>query len=81
MSTSNRTSNNLSFLAWNINGISSKSLGDKSQHSEFLDVINSFDFVILCETWTLSNVVEVRGFRSVTQDATHREKAVGIPAE
>ena len=74
-------SNNLSFLAWNINGLSSKSLGDKSQHNEFLAVINSFDFDILCETWTRSNVVEVRGFRSATQDATHREKAVGIPAE
>ena len=81
MSTSNKTSNNLSFLAWNINGLSSKSLGDKSQHSAFLDVINNFDFVILCETWTRSNVVEVRGFRFVTQDATHHEKAVGIPAD
>ena len=65
---------NLSFLAWNINGLSSKSFGDKSQHSEFLDAINNFDFVILCETWTRSNVVEVRGVRSVTQDATHSRK-------
>ena len=74
MSTSIKTSNNLSFLAWNINGLSSKSLGDKSQHSEFLDVINNFDFVILCETWTRSNVIEVRGFRFVTQDATQSRK-------
>ena len=73
-SNSIKTSNNLSFLAWNINGLSSKSLGGKSQHSEFLDVINNFDFVILCETWTRSNVVEVRGFRSVTQDATQSRK-------
>ena len=58
----------------NINGLSSKSLGDKSQHSEFLNVINNFDFVILCETWTRSNVVELRGFRSVTQDATQSGK-------
>ena len=75
MSTSIKTSNNLSFLTWNISGLSSKSLGDKSQHSEFLDVINNFDFVILCETWTLSNVIKVRGFRSVTQDATQSRKS------
>ena len=74
MSTSIKTSNNLSLLAWNINGLSSKSLGDKSQHSEFLHVINNFDFVILCETWTRSNVVEVRVFRSVTQNATKSRK-------
>ena len=30
--------------------------------------------MILCETWTRSNVVEVRGFRSVTQDATQSRK-------
>ena len=47
MSTTSKTSNNLSFLAWNINVLSSKSLEDKSQHSEFLDVINNCDFVIL----------------------------------
>ena len=74
MSTSNQRSNNLSFLAWNINGLSSKSLRDKSQHNEFLDVINNFDFVILWETWPRSNVVEVRGVRSVTQEATQSRK-------
>ena len=74
MSTSIKTSNNLSFLAWNINGLSSKSLGDKSQHSEFLDPINNFDFVILRETRTRSKVVEVRGFRYVTQNATQSRK-------
>ena len=74
MSTSHKKSNNLSFLAWDINGLFSKSLGEKSQHSEFLDVINNFDFVIIWETWTCSNVVEVRGFRSVSQDATQSRK-------
>ena len=74
MSTSSKKSNNLSFLAWKINGLSSQSLGDKSQHSEFLDVINNFDFMITCETWMRSNVVEVRGFRSETQDATQSRK-------
>ena len=74
MSTSHKKSNNLAFLAWNINGLFSKSQGDKSQHSEFLDVINNFDFVIIWETWRRSNVVEVRGFRSVTQDATQWQK-------
>jgi len=40
-----------------------------------LDVINNFDFVILCETWAHSNVVEVRGFRAVTdQDAAQSRK-------
>ena len=74
ISTSSKKSNNLSFLAWNMNRLFSKSLGDKSQHSEFLNVINNFDFVILWETWPRSNVVEVRGFRSVTQDATQSRK-------
>ena len=75
MSTCHKKSNNLAFLAWNINGLFSKSLGDESQHSEFLDVINNFDFVIIWETWRRSNVVEVRGFRSVTQDATQSRKS------
>ena len=39
-----------------------------------MDVTNNFDFVILCETWTRSNVAEVSEFRPVTQDATESRK-------
>ena len=53
--------------------LSSKSAGDKLQHSEFLEVVKDFDFVILSETWKHSNV-EVSGYRSVIQDATKSRK-------
>ena len=59
----------LSFFAWNINGLFSKSLGNKLKNSEFLSIINGFDFIILTETWNCSDV-EVVGYRSFIQDAT-----------
>ena len=47
----------------------SKSLGNKLKNSEFLSMINGFDFIILTETWKCSDV-EVAGYRSFIQDAT-----------
>ena len=46
----------LSFFAWNINGLSSKSLGDKLQNVDCLNMINDFDFLIFCETWNETNI-------------------------
>ena len=39
----NHTPSKLSFFAWNINGLSSKSLGDKLQNVGWLNVINGYD--------------------------------------
>ena len=50
----------LSFLALNINGISSISIGDKWQNIDFLNMINNFDFIILSETWKCTDV-EISG--------------------
>ena len=61
------TSDRLSFFAWNIHGITSKSLGNKLQSTDFLDIINGSDFIILTETWKCSNV-DVTGYRSINQD-------------
>ena len=61
------TSDRLSFFAWNIHGITSKSLGNKLQSTDFLDIINGSDFIIRTETWKSSNV-DITGYRSIIQD-------------
>ena len=63
----------LSFFAWNINGVSSKSLGDKLRDTDFLRMINSFDFIILSETWKRITV-DVDGFAMVTTGAVKTGK-------
>ena len=45
------SSDKLSFFAWNIHGITSKSLENKLQSTDLLDVINGSDFMIFTETW------------------------------
>ena len=66
-------SSKLSFFAWNINGLSSKSLGDKLQNTDCLNMINDFDFIILSETWKSANV-EVEGFKIVTSSTSKTGK-------
>ena len=61
------SSGRLSFFAWNIHGITSKSLGNKLQSTDFLDMINGSDFIILTETLKCSNV-DVTGYRPTIQD-------------
>ena len=61
-------SSKLSFFAWNINGLFSKSFGNNLENNGFLTITNGFDFVILTETWKYTDV-EVTGYRSVSQDA------------
>ena len=58
----------LSFFAWNIHGVISKTLGNKLQSSDFLSMINGSDFIFLTETWKCTDV-EVRGYRSIIKDA------------
>ena len=64
----------LSFFAWNINGLSSKSLGDKLQNVDCLNMINDFDFLIFCETWNETNI-EVTGYRSVVTGTSKTTKS------
>ena len=64
----------LSFFAWNINGLSSKSLGDKLQNVDCLNMINDFDFLIFCETWNETNI-EVAGYRSVVTGTSKTTKS------
>ena len=71
---SNHTPSKLSFFAWNINGLSSKSLGDKLQNVDCLRVVNGYDFVILSETWSEPNI-EVAGYRSVVIDTSKTAKS------
>lgn len=61
------SSDKLSFFAWNIHGITSKSLGNMLQSTDLLDVITACDFMIFTETWKCSNV-DVKGYRSIIQD-------------
>ena len=70
----NHTPSKLSFFAWNINGLSSKSLSDKLQNVDCLRVINGYDFVILSETWSEPNI-EVAGYRSVVTGTSKTAKS------
>ena len=63
------TLDKLSFFAWNINGLFSKSLGNKLQSTDFLNMVNRFDFIIITEPWKCTDV-EVAGYRCIIQDGT-----------
>ena len=66
-------SNKLSFLAWNINGLSSKSLGNKLRDPDCLRMINNFDFIILSETWK-SVSIDLEGFNIVSTSTLKNRK-------
>ena len=66
-------SSKLSFFARNINGLSSKSLGDKLQNVDFLSMINNFDFIFLSETWNRTDI-ELAGYRSVKVPQNHEKE-------
>ena len=66
-------SSKLSFFAWNTNGLSSKLLGDKLRNTDCLSMINSFDFIILSETWKRVSV-DVEGFKIVTTSTLKTRK-------
>ena len=54
-----------SFSTWNINGLSSKSFGDKLLNRDFLTTVDHCDFVILTEIWSRSKL-DISGFKSFT---------------
>ena len=51
-----------SYCAWNINGLSSKYLGNKLDNTDFLSVINNSDFILLTEIGNCSNL-EIEGIQ------------------
>ena len=63
------TLDKLSFFAWNINGLFPKSLGNKLQSTDFLNMVNRFYFIIMTETWKCTDV-EVAGYWCIIQDGT-----------
>ena len=70
----NHTPNQLSLFAWNINGLSSKSLGDKLQNVDCLKMINGYDSVIFSETWS-EPYIEEAGYRSVVTGTSKTAKS------
>ena len=54
-------SSKLSFCAWNINGLSSKWLGNKLQNPDFLNVIDNCDFILLTEIGNCTDL-EITGY-------------------
>ena len=67
-----RRSISLRIGCWNINGFNSKSLGNKFQQSEVLDIVNKHDIFGIVETHTISN--SDLGFRHYVK---HRENSKG----
>lgn len=55
----------ISFCTWNINGLNSKIIGDKTECLDFINTINKHDFVILTETWT-SFIPEIEGYKHIS---------------
>ena len=69
-------SSNLSFCAWNINGLSSKYLGNKLQSIDFLSVIDNSDFIVLTEIGNCSDL-EIAGYKSFVQCSTPNQSRKG----
>ena len=65
---------NLKCLYWNIHGISSQILGDKSKNPHFLSIIKDFDVIAISELHTKINI-QIPGFHLKKQkfrSKTHR---------
>jgi hypothetical protein len=50
---------------WNINGLHSKVLGDKSKNEDFINQIKTNDFIFLTETW-FNTTQYVPGFKAIS---------------
>ena len=69
-------SSKLSFCAWNINGLSSKCLGNKLQNLDFLNVIDNCDFILLTEIGNCTDL-EITGYKSFVQCSTPNQSRKG----
>ena len=58
--------NHLNCLYWNIHGISSKILGEKTKDKRFLETISTFDIIGISELHT-KNYLSIPGFQSKKQ--------------
>jgi hypothetical protein len=58
---------NISFSAWNIHGLASKVLGDKTKNKDFVDSAIKNDFLFLNETWS-NTEINVPGFKAFVSD-------------
>ncbi|CAB4039092.1 Hypothetical predicted protein [Paramuricea clavata] len=56
---------NISISMWNINGLHSKVLGDKSKNEDFINQIKTNDFIFLTETWS-NTTIYVPGFKAIS---------------
>ena len=54
----------ISFSTWNINGVNSNVLGDKTKNKDFVDAISSIDFMFLTETWNNKDI-DMPGFETI----------------
>ena len=54
--------NHLNCLYWNIHGISSKILGEKTKDKRFLETISTFDIIGISELHT-KNYLSIPGFQ------------------
>ena len=59
-----KMSTGISFSTWNINGIFSKVLGDKTKNKDFTDSISKVDFIFITETWT-NTCLNIPGFEVI----------------
>lgn len=65
----------ISISAWNINGLSHKTMGDKLTNQDFVNSVKHNDFILLTETW-LDTATAIPGFKAVsTCTATPKSKS------
>ena len=69
-------SSKLSFCACNINGLSSKCLGNKLQNPDLLTVIDNCDFILLTEIGNCTDL-EITGYKSFVQCSTPNQSRKG----
>ena len=63
---------NISISMWNINGLHSKVLGDKTTDQDFVKHITSHDLIFLTETWS-NTIINFPGFKTtIAHTATPR---------
>ena len=69
-------SSKLSFYALNINGLSSKCLGNKLQNLDFFNVIDNCDFILLTEIGHCTDL-EITGYKSFVECSTPNQSIKG----
>ena len=55
----------VSISAWNINGLSHRTLGNKLSNIDFLSNVRNHDFIFLIETWS-DQADSIPGFKAIS---------------